>query len=77
MEDLNSFKRLEFDVKFVNNNLLKKLKNSEMQCWANAQYSKRECVEVIGIPKTVESNYLEHTVCKVVILLVLTLARRE
>ena len=77
MEDLNSFKRLEFDVKFVNNNLLKNLKNSEMQCWANAQYSKRECVEVIGIPKTVESNYLEHTVYKVVILLVLTLARRE
>ena len=48
-----------------------------MQCWANAQYSKRECVEVTGIPKTVESNYLEHTVYKVVILLVLTLARRE
>ena len=77
MEDLNSFKRLEFDVKFVNNNLLQKLKNSEMQCWTNAQYSKRECVEVIGIPKTVESKDLEHTVYKVLILLVLTLARRE
>ena len=30
---------------------------------ANAQYSRRELVEVIGIPKTVESMDLEHTVC--------------
>ena len=64
----NSFKRLESDVQIVitvNNNLLKQLKNTERQCWANGQYSRRECVEVIGIPKTVESKDLEHTVCKV------------
>ena len=63
-----SFKRLESDVqivKTVNNNLLKQLENTERQCWANAQYSRRECVEVIGIPKTVESKDLEHTICKV------------
>ena len=29
------------------------------------QYSWRECVEVIGIPKTVESKDLEHPICKV------------
>ena len=69
MKDLSSsFKRLESDVqivKTVNNNLLKQLENTERQCWANAQYSRRECVEVIGIPKTVESKDLEHTICKV------------
>ena len=62
MKDLNnSFKRLESDVqivKTVNNNLLKQLQNTERQCWANAQYSWRECVEVIGIPKAVESKDL-------------------
>ena len=69
MKDLNSsFKRLESDVQIVktlNNNLLKQLENTERQCWANAQYSWCECVEVIGIPKTVELKDLEHTVCKV------------
>ena len=69
MKDLNSsFKRLESDVQIVktlNNNLLKQLENTERQCWANAQYSWCECVEVIGIPKTVELKDLEQTVCKV------------
>ena len=55
MKDLNnSFKRLESDaqiVKTVNNNLLKQLENTETQSWGNAQYSLRECVEVIGITK--------------------------
>ena len=63
-----SFKRLESDaqiVKTVNNNLLKQLENTQRQCCANAQYSRRECVEVIGIPKTVESKDLEHTIRKV------------
>ena len=69
MKDLSSsFKRLESDVqivKTVNNNLIKQLENIERQCWANAKYSRHECLEVIGIPKTVESKDLEHTVCKV------------
>ena len=69
MKDLNiSFRRLESDaqiVKTVNNNLLKQLENTQRQCCANAQYSRRECVEVIGIPKTVESKDLEHTIRKV------------
>ena len=69
MKDLNiSFRRLESDaqiVKTVNNNLLKQLENTQRQCCTNAQYSRRECVEVIGIPKTVESKDLEHTIHKV------------
>ena len=43
----------------------------------NAQYLQRECVEVIDIPKLVESQDLEHSVCKVLIVLVLTLKRTE
>ena len=69
MKDLNSsFKRLESDVeivKTVNNNLLKQLENTERQCCANAQYLWRgECVEVIGIPESVDSKDLEHIICK-------------
>ena len=55
----NSLKRLESDaqiVKAINNNLLKQLENTEKQYWVNAQYSRQECVDVIGIPKTVESK---------------------
>ena len=81
MKELSiSFKRLESDVhivKTVNNNLLKQLENTETQCWANAQYLWRECVEVIGIPKTVESKNFEHTICKVSTVLVLTSKRTE
>ena len=48
MKDLSSsFKRLESDVqivKTVNNNLIKQLENTERQCWANVQYSRRECL---------------------------------
>ena len=68
MKDLNnSFKGLESDVqivKTVNINLLKQLENTKRQCWAYAQYSRRECVGVTGTPKTIESKNLEHTVCK-------------
>ena len=52
-------------VKAANNKLLKQLENTERQCSTNAQYSWRECVEVAGIPKSIESKDLEHTACKV------------
>ena len=59
-KDLNNrFERLESDVqivKTVNNKLLKQLENTERQSCANAQYSRREYVEVIDIPETVESK---------------------
>ena len=29
------------------------------QCWANAQYSRRECLELAGIPRQVDDNQLE------------------
>ena len=36
----------------------------EKQCWRNAQYSRRECVEVVGLPSSIDRD-LEPTVCRV------------
>ena len=56
----------ELDVtKNVNILLSDRLTSLERQCWANAQYSRRECVEISGIPKSVEDNALESTLCKI------------
>ena len=40
-------------VKQANSLLSKRLVDTERQCWANAQYSTRECLEVVGIPDSV------------------------
>ena len=42
-----------------------RLVHMERQCWANAQYSRREFVEVVGIPSSVHQNQLEDSVCKI------------
>ena len=47
-----SFKKPEPEtvaVKKVNDALVKQLSSVERQCWKNAQYYRRECVEVVGI----------------------------
>ena len=31
----------------------------ERQSWANAHYSRKECLEVVGIPRQVDENLLE------------------
>ena len=36
-----------------------------MQCLANAQYSRRECLKVVGIPSSVKIKDLESKVCSV------------
>ena len=46
-------------------NHVKQLGSVERQYWRNAQYSGRECVEVVGIPSSVEHDQLQFTVCKV------------
>ena len=46
-----SFKKPEPEtvvVKKVNDALVKQLSSVERQCWKNAQYYRRECVEVVG-----------------------------
>ena len=29
----------------------------ERQCWANAHYSRRECLDIVGIPREVSGKY--------------------
>ena len=37
----------------------------ECQCWANAQYSRRECLDVIGIHSEVDADVLEEKVLNI------------
>ena len=46
-------------TKQMNTELTKRIETLERQCWANAQYSRKECLEVVGIPRQVDDNLLE------------------
>ena len=62
-----NFKKLGADVsivKTVNNLLMKKSVDIERQCWANAQYSRRECLEIAGIPTSIPQQSFEEKVCQ-------------
>ena len=44
------------------------MKNSvdiERQCWANAQYSRRECLEITGVPKSIPQQNFEEKFCQI------------
>ena len=43
----------------VNVKLVERLMVTERKCWANEQYSRRECLEISGIPESVSDNALE------------------
>ena len=65
-------KKVEADVaivKNVNKKLLiinvNQLIETERQCWANSQYSRRECLEVVGIPTSMPKDSLEANISKV------------
>ena len=49
-------------VKKVNTLLKKRVIDMKRQCWANAQYSRREFLEVAGIPRDVSNDNLESKV---------------
>ena len=53
-------KKCEADVaivkNFINEELVNQLIETEQQCWANAQYSRRECLEVVRIPTPIHNN---------------------
>ena len=56
----------EFVVsKSVNSNLCKKITTMERQCWANNHYSRRECLEISGIPENVQHKDLENLILKI------------
>ena len=61
-----NYNKLESDIsvsKIVSSFLTEQMKNVERQCWVNAQYSRRECLEVVGIPSSVNVKDLEGKVC--------------
>ena len=43
----------------MNAELCDKMKLLECQFWANEQYSRRECLEISGVPESVTNNDLE------------------
>ena len=61
-------KKLEAGVAIVrngNSKLVERVVASERQCWENAQYSRRDTLEVVGIPMSVRDNALEQKICDV------------
>ena len=55
----DNFKKLEGELivsKKVNSELQKHIIQLEKQCWANAQCSRRECLELVGIPSSIEHD---------------------
>ena len=60
-ELLNEFRKVQVVevVKNVNTKLVDQLIETERQCWLNSQYSRKDCLEIVGIPISVEDNELE------------------
>ena len=52
-------------AKRVNAELTKRIVTLERQCWANVRYSRKECVEVVGISRQVDDKHLEAKVLSV------------
>ena len=43
-------------AKQVNSVVCKRLVSMERQCWVNSQYSRRECLELVGVPRSVNDG---------------------
>ena len=52
-------------TKNVNSLLQQRVIDLERQCWTNAHYSRRECLEVAGIPEPAKQNELEDKVLRI------------
>ena len=62
------FRKLESDLAIsrnVNDKLTKQLILVERKCWANEQYSRRECLEISGIPESIQDDDLDDCVTKI------------
>ena len=58
----NDFKKLVADLAIswsVNNKQRDRIISLERQCWSNSQYSRRECLEMTGLPDNINSEDLE------------------
>ena len=54
-------------TKTVNDELLKRLTSLERGLHSQEQYSRRECLEVVGIPSPVDEKNLQSTVCNILV----------
>ena len=52
-------------LKKLNSVLSEKLVSVEFQRWGNAQYSRRECLELVGVLRSVSGGDLEKKVLKI------------
>ena len=62
------FRKLESGLAIsqnVNDKLTKHLILVEWKCWANEQYSRRECLEISGIPESIQDGDLKDCVLKI------------
>ena len=64
-ENFSKFQSELSITKRVNTELTKRITTLERQCWANAQYSRKECVEVVGISRQVDDKHLEAKVLSI------------
>ena len=65
----SNFELLKSDfsaTRIENNSLKERLIALETQCWANAQYSRWECLEITGIPSSVSNKDPEEVVCEAI-----------
>ena len=53
-------------TRIENNSIKERLIALEKQCWANAQHSRRECLEINGIPSSVSEKDYEEVLCKAI-----------
>ena len=64
----SDFSKLEADIQVsrnVNWKLSERLLIMERRCYANKQYSRRECLEISGIPASVADKDLESNVLEI------------
>ena len=52
-------------AKNINNLLLQRVVDLEKQCWTNAEYSRRECLEIVGILRSADDKSLDEKVIQV------------
>ena len=52
-------------TKNVNNLLLTRLSTLQRQCWEYAQYPRRRCLDIVGIPREVSGEVMQKKVSKI------------
>ena len=64
----NKFAKLESDLEIsrnVNNKLVDQVTRLERKCWENEKFSRRECIEISGIPQGIGQIVLEKKILNV------------